>query len=303
MTVVGGAVLTVASSLVSILGVNLQKRSLRQHPRTPYHSHRLWWGGFLCVVLGAVGDFAALGMASPALVTALGGTAAMLCNVTLARRMHSETLERSDLCGMALALLGAGLISAFSPPLFASLAQLDANIGSARFVCTVLVQAAAGAGLWRRYRDARTSAGAHAMALCSGVSGSFSVMLGSIVCLALRQEEERVWHSAHFWVPLPLMLITVVLQIHLLSQALALQDVIAIYPVFQAAWTGCTAVSCVLLYGSHALLLVGLLAMAAGVHCLRRHPSVAEPTQYSEAVEESTDPAAGGGGADLTSTI
>ena len=48
--------------------------------------------------------------------------------------------------------------------------------------------------------------------------------------------------------------------------------------------------SCVLLYGSHAL----LLAMAAGVHCLRRHPSVAEPMQYNEAVKEAADPAAAG---------
>ena len=243
MAVVWGALITIISSLVSILGVNLQKRSLRLHPATPYHSHRLWWAGFLCVLLGAVGDFAALGLASPALVTALGGTAAMLCNILLARRLNGEQLERSDLAGMALAVLGAALVSAFSPPLFSSLAQLDRHVRSARFVAIMLLQAAAGGELWRRCRDARTSAGAHALALSSGVAGSFSVMLGSVVCLALRQEEERVWHSAHFWVPLPLMLITVVLQIHLLSQALALQDVIAIYPVFQISWSGCTAVT------------------------------------------------------------
>jgi hypothetical protein len=73
-----GAAIAVIASAISILGTNTQKRShnnellLPQHLRKPYTSRALWWLGLSGVIVGAIGDFVALGYASQALVSALG---------------------------------------------------------------------------------------------------------------------------------------------------------------------------------------------------------------------------------------
>ena len=43
-----------------------------------------WWLGLSGVIVGAIGDFVALGFASQSLVSALGGGTTLICNVVVA---------------------------------------------------------------------------------------------------------------------------------------------------------------------------------------------------------------------------
>lgn len=97
----------------------------------------LRWIGFGCVVIGAIGDFLALGLAMQSLVTALGGATTLTANVVIARywlkvrsqayKSHAiesppdtnllqETLSRNDIIGVALIIIGAVGIASISPP-------------------------------------------------------------------------------------------------------------------------------------------------------------------------------------------
>ena len=93
-----GAALAVLSAIVSNLGVNIQKYShvqngmLSVNDQQMYLRRPLWWFGLLCVVLGSVGDFAAFGFATQALVAALGGGTTIVANVVIAHYFNREQI-------------------------------------------------------------------------------------------------------------------------------------------------------------------------------------------------------------------
>ena len=267
-----GALCTVLASVLSNYGINTQKRSLtRLEPGRDYWRCPEWRAGMLCVILGSAGDFAALALASPALVTALGGTAAMVCNLALARQMNRERVDRWGLAGLGLAVAGAVLISCLSPPLFRDLPQLREHLRNPAFVLWMCAQAL-GVPLLMRRRWPRAEV---CLAVCSGVVGSFSVMFGSVVSLCLAQliRGDGGVPPGYLLLPLALMVVCIVVQVHLLNRSLQRGDVMSIYPIFQTVWSGATAIDCVVLYGSSPLMLVGLGCMAGGIWCLQRHRS------------------------------
>lgn len=94
-----GAALAVVASVVSNLGVNVQKYSHAQEARVlpasarrPYVRRPLWWLGLALVVLGSLGDFTAFGFATQSLVAALGGGATLVANVFTAYFLNKEAL-------------------------------------------------------------------------------------------------------------------------------------------------------------------------------------------------------------------
>ena len=93
-----GSVISIISSIISNVGVNAQKRvhvKNEKKPlaeRTPYFRKASWWVGLSLVVLGAIGDFIALGIASQALVTALGGGTTLAVNIAIAKFWLDEEL-------------------------------------------------------------------------------------------------------------------------------------------------------------------------------------------------------------------
>ena len=95
-----GAGLAVAASIVSNLGVNIQKYSHLNEAakpvreRQPYIRRPVWWLGFALVVFGSLGDFTAFGFASQSLVAALGGGATLVANVVTAQCLNNERLYK-----------------------------------------------------------------------------------------------------------------------------------------------------------------------------------------------------------------
>ena len=108
-----GGIIAVIASAISNIGTNMQKKSHNTERARPsaeqrsYYMRPQWWIGFALVVLGSVGDFVALGFATQALVSALGGGTTLISNVLVARFWNREDLYRTDLMGVAAVIVGA----------------------------------------------------------------------------------------------------------------------------------------------------------------------------------------------------
>lgn len=108
-----GGLIAVVASVLSCVGANAQKkvhtRELRLHESARKHYIRrpFWWVGLGGVVFAALGDFAALGLASQPLVASLGGSATLLSNVVVARLWNKDLLVWSDVVGVLLVTAGA----------------------------------------------------------------------------------------------------------------------------------------------------------------------------------------------------
>lgn len=94
-----GAALAVVASVISNLGVNVQKYSHASEARVipvrdqrPYVRRPLWWLGLTLVAFGSLGDFTAFGFATQSLVAALGGGATLVANVFTAYFLNKEAL-------------------------------------------------------------------------------------------------------------------------------------------------------------------------------------------------------------------
>lgn len=93
-----GAALAVVASIISNLGVNIQKYSHADEAKAPLHEQRayvqrpMWWLGLALVFFGSLGDFAAFGFATQSLVAALGGGSTLVANVFTAYFLNRETL-------------------------------------------------------------------------------------------------------------------------------------------------------------------------------------------------------------------
>ncbi|CAH0482224.1 unnamed protein product [Peronospora belbahrii] len=117
-----GAGLAVVASIVSNLGVNIQKYShLKEsfkplHNRQPYIRRPVWWLGFALVVFGSFGDFTAFGFATQSLVAALGGGATLVANVITAQCLNGERLYKTDIGGVLLVIMGVVIIAWIAEP-------------------------------------------------------------------------------------------------------------------------------------------------------------------------------------------
>ena len=117
-----GAAIAVVGSVLSNLGTNTQKQSHNREElktveqRAEYWKRPLWWLGFSLVVVGSVADFAALGFASQALVSALGGSTTLVSNLLVARMWNKEEIYRTDLYGVASVCVGAIFYALMTPP-------------------------------------------------------------------------------------------------------------------------------------------------------------------------------------------
>ncbi|EQC34344.1 hypothetical protein SDRG_08116 [Saprolegnia diclina VS20] len=115
-----GAIMAVVASVISNLGVNVQKYShateaLRPEASQRAYIHRpVWWLGLLMVIAGSIGDFTAFVFATQALVAALGGGSTLIANVIIAHYMNKETLYKTDIIGVIWVIIGVVLIAVIS---------------------------------------------------------------------------------------------------------------------------------------------------------------------------------------------
>lgn len=120
-----GVSLSIFSSVASNLGVNTQKFSLTQEIKRvkakaqltveevheqPYLVQPIWLLGLLLIILGAVGDFAALGFAAQSLATPVGGFT-LVANMFFGHFLLKEHIGKRDLFATLLILCGVVLVA------------------------------------------------------------------------------------------------------------------------------------------------------------------------------------------------
>jgi len=147
-----GVGLGVCASISSNLGVNIQKHSfmknekLESEDRRPYYRTPQWWAGLCFVVLGAVGDFSALGFAAQSIVAPIGATT-LVVNLIFAHFWLAEELPLKDLIATIFIVAGAAICAVMGDHSDTkySLEQLlefyrrPAFIGYAISVCVVII--------------------------------------------------------------------------------------------------------------------------------------------------------------------
>ena len=114
-----GALISIIASAVSIFGLNIQKHAHSKVNNTAHKNYLqmpVWWLGMSGVVVGAIGDFVALGIGGQALVTAVGGATTLLVNILFAKYWHNEQLYSLDLVGVMLIITGAVVVAAVAHP-------------------------------------------------------------------------------------------------------------------------------------------------------------------------------------------
>lgn len=84
--------------------------------RVPYTFMPLWWVGMAGVILGAIGDFIAVGLANQSLAVASGGATVLLCNCVVAKVWHKEELSVQTFSGVLCIVAGAIIFAIPSPP-------------------------------------------------------------------------------------------------------------------------------------------------------------------------------------------
>eukprot|EP00808_Paulinella_micropora_P006620 g3986.t1 len=106
-----GATLSAIGSISSNMGVNLQKYSFLQNSKLPkaeqksYFRQVRWVMGLILVILGSLGDFAALGMTAQSIVAPVGATT-LVANTMFAHYFLGEALRKEDILGTCMIVVG-----------------------------------------------------------------------------------------------------------------------------------------------------------------------------------------------------
>ena len=265
-----GGILAVSSSVFSSWGTTLQKSVHVHFPGVPYYHQRRWWAGFGAALLGAVGDFVALGLANPIVVTVLGGNLSMLFNVYFAQRVHREQIYATDWIGMFFVMCSSILAALFSTEVTHDLSTLANQSGFFAWIAVEILVAALLVWRPRWWRVPEP----YLYASASGIIGSFSVILASCashLLLDVFAGDTRWLRGPALYLSAVGMAVTVALQLHTLNLALRLEDCISVYPVFQTTWSGCTMMECLLFYSSSPMVFLALACLTFGVHLMMKH--------------------------------
>ena len=113
-----GAILAASGSIASNLGVNMQKYSFILNNKLPKQKQKLktrqpkWLLGMALVILGSIGDFAALSLAAQSVVAPIGSVT-LVANVFFAHYWLKESLSWIELAGTGLIVSGSVLAVAF----------------------------------------------------------------------------------------------------------------------------------------------------------------------------------------------
>lgn len=115
-----GVLLAALASLVSNLGLNLQKRlhqiNMDQDDKvkTQYYKHNLWRIGLALVILGSLADVAALVFAPQSVIAPLGSLT-LVSNTIFAPMLLREKITKCDVVATSLIVIGAAVAVSFGP--------------------------------------------------------------------------------------------------------------------------------------------------------------------------------------------
>ncbi|KAI9910830.1 hypothetical protein PsorP6_010237 [Peronosclerospora sorghi] len=314
-----GLGIVITSAVLSNLGVNVQKLShvrvgfahvvssdtrlwvirsiyLEQEKpvfeRQTYYTRPLWLTGFILVVLGAIGDFEALGFAPQSLVAAVGGGFTVLANVFFAHLWLGQILTTTDVVGTLSIMIGVVLSTvANEPDDHMSLMELERQFCQLGFLIYLGVMTAAVSGIFgqvqaikrlpRSVHESKYRLIPFLYATASGIFGSFSVLLAKcasiLLILTLSGENQFVYFTTYLF--MGGMVCTLALQTDLLNRAIMAGDTLSVFPMFQCFWIGSSVIGGVVFYGKYTRfslfdwisLPVALAFIIIGIYLLAKH--------------------------------
>ncbi|EQC34099.1 hypothetical protein SDRG_08308 [Saprolegnia diclina VS20] len=119
---IAGFVISVVFSFLASVGINLQKKALKQNelkaqesntaPLSPFRLP-LWTLGFVLILIGSLLDFVAFGLAPQSLLAPLAALT-LVWNMLLAPCFNKERLSRKDIWATLIIFLGATLAVVFA---------------------------------------------------------------------------------------------------------------------------------------------------------------------------------------------
>lgn len=318
-----GITVSIVSNVVICLALNCQKlahmrleaealecgeadaASSAAEPRVPlavgYLQSRLWWLGFALMCLGEAGNFVSYGFAPASLIAPLGAVS-LLSNVVIAPVVLHETVQASDVLGIALAIVGAVAVvscagPSSSPPW--SPAQLGAAMARPTFVtysalmlCLACVLMYVCSTPW-----GQRSVLAH-VGVCA-VFGGFTVLatkgISSFLVLHAAQPSLHLLHEPLVYGLVVVLASTAVLQLVYLNRALQHFDARQVIPTQFVVFTISTIVGSSILYRDFAAMawgrvvgfVAGILGTFLGVFVLSRG-TVAPTPVVAEALAPTT---------------
>uniref|UniRef100_M4BKD1 Uncharacterized protein n=1 Tax=Hyaloperonospora arabidopsidis (strain Emoy2) TaxID=559515 RepID=M4BKD1_HYAAE len=112
-----GFIIAVIFSFLASVGINLQKKALKQNelaamPKPPYRLP-LWLFGFMLCLVGSILDFVAFGLAPQSLLAPLAALT-LVWNMMLAPCFNKEKLSRKDLVSTLVIFVGATIAVVFA---------------------------------------------------------------------------------------------------------------------------------------------------------------------------------------------
>ncbi|KDO16746.1 hypothetical protein SPRG_17766 [Saprolegnia parasitica CBS 223.65] len=252
----GICVCLVGTTLSNFVRLNIQKYSftlqahLAEADRRPYTALWQWWVGISCVIVGSIGDFAALSFAAQSVIMPVGSFT-LVANIFFAHFWLKEALTWNDLYGTIFICLGAIIVCVFGAHESTSY-TLDELIALyerwdmlfyASFILLVIVflytltkseaalrthgAASEAYAVYRKWHPL-------AYAALSGVVGAQSVMFAKSTGELIKQTfagDNQFNHVLSF-VILAALAVTITTQTHVLAMGLKHFDALYIVPVF-----------------------------------------------------------------------
>lgn len=311
-----GLGIVIGSAILSNLGVNIQKLSHVREDEKPmycrrlYYTRPLWIFGMVLIVLGAIGDFEALGFAPQALVASVGGGCTVLANVFFAHLWLGQHLNLTDVLGTLLIIAGVVLSTVVNEPDDKmSLDELERQFFQLGFVIYFGVMTGILALIFGEVQaitrlpafgnDSKYRVLPYLYATASGIFGSFSVLLAKcasiLLILTFSGENQFVYVTTYLFVGG--MIVTLVLQTDLLNRAIMVGDTLSVFPTFQCFWIGSSVVGGVVFYEKYArfsmfewiCLPVALVLILWGIYLLSKHDEdIVEPDEQAYATSTAT---------------
>ncbi|TMW60580.1 hypothetical protein Poli38472_000622 [Pythium oligandrum] len=293
-----GLGIVIGSAILSNLGVNVQKLShvreeeLPAFKRRMYYTRPIWIIGMILIVLGAIGDFEALGFAPQALVASVGGGCTVLANVFFAHLWLGQILTMTDVIGTLLIIIGVVLSTVVNEPDDKmSLEELEMQFFQPGFLVYLGVmililgvmfgEIQAISRLPKRNNMAKHRRLPFVYATASGIFGSFSVLLAKcasiLLILTMGGDNQFVYFTTYLFVGG--MISTLVLQTDLLNRAIMVGDTVSVFPMFQCFWIGSSVVGGVVFYEKYTrftvfewvCLPIALGFIIGGIYLLSKH--------------------------------
>lgn len=307
-----GVILAALGSIISNLGVTLQKLTHLRLERYPAHKTKpaywrvgMWQVGIGFVVLGSIADVVALSFAPQSLIAPLGALT-MVSNVVFAPLLLKEKITKRDIAATMTILAGSIIAVAFGShsDIIYSFDELISFLARLQFIlyATIVTAAIIGMLLFLSYMERLEQDSIErqlelppyyralqrfAYPAISGTIGAQSVLFAKcVVELVVGVIKKRGNAFVHFqpYLIIVAVCVTVFLQIKWLNDGLKRFDASYIVPVFVSFWIVLSVASGMIFYQEYvgmkphqaALFSVGVILTIAGVALLSLRP-IAKP--------------------------